>query len=279
MKWLTYLLLLTGSCYLNAVTNENVISVVYKVIEGEDNQVYLVTDNGTWKIKQQYAVRMDRPNSIVIPISDLGLEKLGVVAFDTRQENNWNAIFILIVGVLLATSVFILQRSAHLKNKQYMTTLRQQKRLMDLCFWVTGDTVLDCDIELNYVEKVTNNDAFFELDGIPFLSQSYLQKIHPDDLAIFRGQYESILSAGNNSFQIMYRFSDGAGLGQWKWIVERGCVIERSETGQAKRIVTNLRDETELRREQNNLVRINHALEKKIRANLKSAENSNHVKG
>lgn len=235
-------------------------SLVYKVISSNDHKLYLVTDNGTWLLQGDVATRIDS-----LKRQQVALKQDSIVKLPTQKDNHiasWNGVFILMTGVILGLIVFVLYRSANLKNKQYMVTLRQQKRLMDLCFWVTGDTVLDCDITQNYVEKVTDNKGFYAFDDIPFLSEKYLQQIHVDDRTLFRTQYEAVLSGGNNSYQMMYRFADGET--NWKWIVERGCVIERSESGRATRVVTNLRDETELRREQNNLVRINHALERKL---------------
>ncbi|MBU2882949.1 PAS domain-containing protein [Psychrosphaera sp. B3R10] len=273
MKSLKYivvvLLVLAFSANANAQANFN---VVYKVITSADNQLFLVTDNGTWKVDGQYIVRVDSVTVEKLKLANFDFPK-PVLSFNHVSENpSWHGIFIVIVGILLCIALFILQRDSSLKDKQYMTTLRQQKRLMDLCFWVTGDIVLDCDLEQNFVEKITDSKLFFDLDGITFLSDSYLNQIHPDDKSMFQTQYQAILAAGHNRFQLMYRFSDNNG--DWRWIVERGCVIERASNGEAKRIVTNLRDESELRREQNNLVRINHALEKKIAA-IKVQEQAN----
>lgn len=262
MKKLLCLILCLVCFAVKSNVSDKPFSIIYKVIEANDAQLYIVTDNGTWRLNGQTAIKIGANESLAVEISSKDFQQLKFPEV-AIHEPNWNALFLFVVGALLASSVFLLQRAANIKNKQYMASLRQQKRLMDLCFWVTGDTVLDCDVELNYVEKVTNNDSYFQIDGMPFLNEAYRKRIHPDDLAMYRGQYESIMSSGNNSFQIMYRFDDLNG--GWKWIVERGCVMERNADGQAKRIVINLRDETDLRREQTNLVRINHVLEKKIK--------------
>lgn len=264
-------MLLLSIYSVNAVEKAE-FNVVYKVITSADNQLFLVTDNGTWKVDGAFIVRVDSVTNNKLKLANLDFPK-PVLSFNHVSDNpSWHGIFIIIVGILLCIALFILQRASSIKDKQYMTTLRQQKRLMDLCFWVTGDIVLDCDLEQNFVEKITDSKLFFKLEGITFLSDDYLNQIHPDDKSMFQTQYQAILAAGHNRFQLMYRFSDNKG--DWRWIVERGCVIERKSNGEAKRIVTNLRDESELRREQNNLVRIIHALENKI-ANLKVQDQVN----
>jgi two-component system, LuxR family, sensor kinase FixL len=64
--------------------------------------------------------------------------------------------------------------------------------------------------------------------------ESWVQQIHPDDVAEFRRKLEGARAGCLERFELEYRVF--AGGQRWIWLLHRGRVIERSEQGEALRL-------------------------------------------
>ncbi len=90
-------------------------------------------------------------------------------------------------------------------------------------------------------------------DNFPHSIEAWAEKVHKDDIEnIMRPQRACIESPeGGDAFEVIYRFM--AADNTYRWILSRGKVIVRDETGRAKRLVGLHIDVTDLRAAQDAL--------------------------
>ncbi|MDY6942775.1 MAG: PAS domain S-box protein [Pseudomonadota bacterium] len=72
--------------------------------------------------------------------------------------------------------------------------------------------------------------------------------IHPDDADAVRQALNDHLKAGHHHFEAVYRIRhDG---GEWRWVLDRGRIVETSDTGQPRRMIGTRLDVTDRKKAQ-----------------------------
>lgn len=89
------------------------------------------------------------------------------------------------------------------------------------------------------------NDRWAELMGYPIeklehMFSQYRKFIHPEDLLKYKAVVDSHLNGKGDYYEAVYRFQrmDGS----WRWVMERGQVVERNEDQEVVRIAGTLQD-------------------------------------
>lgn len=237
-------------------------SKVQKVIHGKDNQTYLVTDTGTWLVKKRELINLDKSNGQTLLLDD------HKHLFESQQlkPNIWQnltglgyVILLLMFGILY----LYYQSALNRRRKAFYERIKLQQQVLSIAFLATGDEVLECNIRDKEVTRINQNAKQNIGQDIYFQSEKFISKLHPDDSSFFIGHFESLLSGGKNNYEITYRISGEEG--QWIWIVERGCVIERDTSGIATRLVASMRDISEIKHDQELLIRMVDELEVRLK--------------
>lgn len=237
-------------------------SEVQKVIHGKDNQTYLVTDTGTWLVKKRELINLDKSNGQTLLLED---HKHLFESQHLRPSIWQNLTGLGYVVLLLMFGILYLyyQSALNRRRKAFYERIKLQQQVLSIAFLATGDEVLECNIRDKEVTRINQNAKLNLGEDIYFQSEKFISKLHPDDSSFFIGHFESLLSGGKNNYEITYRiFGEDE---QWIWIVERGCVIERDSSGIATRLVASMRDISEIKHDQELLVRMVDELEVRLK--------------
>ncbi|MBI2512570.1 MAG: PAS domain S-box protein [Opitutae bacterium] len=87
----------------------------------------------------------------------------------------------------------------------------------------------------------------------------WVAHLHPEDAARVQAAYDECLAGGADSCRVEYRLrcKDGS----YRWVLDRGKIIERDAAGRPKRMIGTLADLSELRRTHERLVLLEAALQ------------------
>lgn len=266
---------------LYAEPKQSGFSEIYKVIKSETQAVYFITDNGTWLLKKDKLIKvMADVNSNDMKSNDTNsngvrnkAQTLDVNAYrdlinnvQVQPKSIWqraaSVSYILLVVLFVIVYVYY-QSSLNKRRKAYYERMKVQQQVLNIASLATGDEVLDCDIANNTINRINKNATIGLSNEVYFQSEAFIQTLHPDDKSIFLGHFESLMHSAKNNYEIEYRITDGNG--KWIWLVERGCVIERDDNGEAKRLVSSMRDISLIKQEHENLVRLVSELERRLR--------------
>ena len=131
------------------------------------------------------------------------------------------------------------------KRLRELAEIRESRDQLKWALWGTGDTLWVWDLREN---KVTRQG----LEKILGYEQEQLQShdthlewlIHPEDLPRVQALIERHMNSGSTQhFEAEYRMR--AADGSWRWVLDRGMVVERDEQGRPLRIAGTFRDITE----------------------------------
>lgn len=235
---------------------------VQKVIYGKDNQTYLVTDTGVWLVKKRELINLDKSNGHTLLLADhkhlFESQQLKPNLFQNLTGLGY-VILLLMFGILY----LYYQSALNRRRKAFYERIKLQQQVLSIAFLATGDEVLECNIRDKEVTRINQNAKLNLGEDIYFQSEKFISKLHPDDSSFFIGHFESLLSGGKNNYEITYRIADETD--KWIWVVERGCVIERDTSGIATRLVASMRDISEIKYDQELLIRMVDELEVRLK--------------
>lgn len=262
VKQLVFLVLIFCGLSTDALAKvELQFTEVLQVIESRDSKLYIWTDNGIWQLDGENLVQVKNGESKRLSASHY--QHLLPTKIAQAPIQRWTGLGVLMLFIGFAISLVFYHQLMTKRKMQYVEQIEQHRNLLDILQWASEDTIMDCDLVAGKVKRLSSNNHLNLKNVIHFLSQDYINNIHQEDRAKFKRHFDRLVAAGDNNYELNYRISDG--LNGWLWINERGCVIKRSESGEAVRIVSNLRNETDLRKEQDNLLRLANELEKRLK--------------
>ena len=235
---------------------------VKQLIYSKDNQIFLVTDVGTWQVKKDQLVRIDSLNSEVTSVK-AHQDILAPYSLSPNIWQNMTGLGYVVLLLLFAVLYLYYQSALNRRRRAFYERVKVQQQVLSIAFLATGDEVLDCDLKTKQVTRVNQNAQLDLGEEVYFQSEKFISQLHPDDTSVFIGHFESLLSGGKNNYEISYRIADEHG--GWIWVVERGCVIERDTTGIATRLVASMRDISEIKHEQEQLIRLVNELELRLK--------------
>lgn len=255
MILLTVMLLFSFTS-LSHQDNKNEIGQVVKLLHDAEGIEYVITTTGTWMVKEQTLVRLQDNHQL--PISVLPPRTVGGIWSKNELES-----FVYIVSVFLLAFVFLYyQSSLNRRRRRFYEKIKVQQNLLSIALMATGDEVSDCDIKAANITKINPNAKLLLDDELYFTSDNYTNRIHEEERGLFIAKFDGILKGSSNNYELLYRRNDH---NQWIWIAERGSVIERDQDGRAIRLVTSMRDVTDIMHEQQHLIELTTELEKRLR--------------
>ncbi|WP_198683930.1 putative bifunctional diguanylate cyclase/phosphodiesterase [Aliidiomarina celeris] len=153
-------------------------------------------------------------------------------------------------GWTIATLVFILVTVVGFaydsiqKRRLTIGKLRASEERLKLSLWGSGDQLWDWEIDTETLHCQNDWQVFaaFPFDGLRQLKGG--APIHPDDLLPVKDALIQHLGGHSEHFELTYRVQ--AKDGNWRWVLDRGKVVERSLEGTALRMTGTLKDVNEL---------------------------------
>lgn len=102
----------------------------------------------------------------------------------------------------------------------------------------------------------------FQRDDIPNRLAGWEQRVHPDDVALFKTNMLDYFAGKTDTFTSEHRAlcKDGS----WKWVVDRGKVVRRDTAGKPLRMVCTHGDITERKAQEEQLRQLNETLESRV---------------
>jgi len=121
--------------------------------------------------------------------------------------------------------------------KQTSETLKSKEELLTLALETTSDGIWDWFIETGqaFFSSRYYTMLGFEPDELPQNIDTWKNLIHPDDRNAVFENIENQLKGGGEAFIVEFRARTKNG--DWKWITEKGTVVERNGQGKPVRII------------------------------------------
>ncbi len=178
----------------------------------------------------------------------------------------------------------MLKLEAKVKNTTQEALLESQERLK-FALEGSNDALWDIDMitgEL-YVSPRWSSMMAYRVGEIPNDLMAWKKLLHPDDEQKVYRLFESIQQGKINFFQIEYRFKTRTG--QYKWILNRGKIVQVDSRGKPLRAVGTHSDitirknaERELNRNRSHLEELISAQTADLKQAKENAEKANHAK-
>ena len=89
------------------------------------------------------------------------------------------------------------------------------------------------------------------------------RRLHPDDHEAVRDRFKRHLSGERDYYESQHRFRRD---GEWRWVLDHGCVVEWDDEGRPRRVVGTTQDITERKRAADALAESEHRLDMTLRA-------------
>lgn len=196
----------------------------------------------------------------------VGPENSIAIRIDAPPWASWWAKtgYTLIGGTVLALLFWQTRQRLRERARAQRMAEEGEQRLM-LALWGTGDELWDMDLadgSMVRVNPLQHLKVTHEVTGSSW--RTYEPYLHPDDRAAFHAAVAAHMRGQTEFLEATYRTQDRDG--KWCWLRSRGRIVQRDESGRARRIVGTVADITELKEHEQALERINSELEQRVAA-------------
>lgn len=169
--------------------------------------------------------------------------------------------FILIIAIVLSIFIWMI-RNLHLSHKNLIDSERRWSFAVDgsgLGLWDWN--FIDDSV---FYSKQWKAMLGYEDDELSNRLDEWEKRVHPDDMTQVQKDLQAHLNGEKEIYLNEHRVltKDGS----YKWILDRGKIIERDEKGNAYRIIGTHTDITERKRNEQALLEINNALEDAVQS-------------
>lgn len=153
------------------------------------------------------------------------------------------------------------------KKRQLETadkSLKEREERLRLVLEASHDGFWDLDIETGCIYY---SPRYFEMLGyspekIEPHFRSWQKLVHPDDMPVLMKVLDEHLAGQTTHLESEYRLLTGSG--EWKWVLDRGKVVERDTHGRPLRMAGTLLDITERKQAEESLQRLYAELELQV---------------
>jgi PAS domain S-box-containing protein len=123
------------------------------------------------------------------------------------------------------------------EQKRAELALRSTEARLETAIWGAGAGLYELDCTTGATRWLNDWCSRFDIDPCdgPEHVDRWDQNIHPDDLPAARARFSGHLAGSEEYYDAEYRIRTRSG--RWRWIFERGRVIERDAAGAALRLV------------------------------------------
>ncbi|MDX1630458.1 MAG: EAL domain-containing protein, partial [Thermoanaerobaculia bacterium] len=159
-----------------------------------------------------------------------------------RTPSALAAYLLLIAGAALAGSLVWRRRA---RRKQWVQrTIRRNEERLQLALKGSGDGLWDWDLRNDRIVRVRMAELLgYEPGELPPGPELWESLIHPEDRSEVLRRIDRVLDGRASSFESEYRIlaSDGS----WRWVLDRGNIVERDAEGRPVRMAGTCTDITE----------------------------------
>ena len=146
-----------------------------------------------------------------------------------------------LAGILLFA--YFLQHLRHRHQIHYQ--IKKSEERLKLSLWGSGDEMWDWNIR---TQKIFRSNIWgileFPQDGTRNVSTEQAN-IHPNDIKRVTNALEAHFDNKTEHYETTYRVLDKQN--NWVWVLDRGKVVERSESGKPRRMTGTLKDVTQIK--------------------------------
>ncbi|WP_125559328.1 tetratricopeptide repeat protein [Pseudoalteromonas rubra] len=175
---------------------------------------------------------------------------------------------VLIALVLVFGTVFFLY-FWYSKNKQLKIEQRALKLVsgakerLSLALWGSGDELWDWDLAAGMITR-DNQQSNLQLPAAEIGSDLSVIKasVHPEDYPKLEQAFNKHLDGETEFYEVSYRVKTTQG--DWLWVLDRGKVTTRHESGAAVRACGTIKDISALKRTELALAELNRSLEERV---------------
>jgi ligand-binding sensor domain-containing protein/signal transduction histidine kinase len=145
------------------------------------------------------------------------------------------------------------------ERRKRFDLVRNSEEQLTLALWGSGDQMWDRDLQSETVQRrnILPGFPFEEIEQMGAFSSIH-SRIHPDDRGSARKAYKDCIEGRASFLETSYRVKNNDG--EWRWLLDRGKIVERAADGTALRMSGTIQDVTEERHKENKLRRLNDEL-------------------
>jgi rsbT co-antagonist protein RsbR len=202
----------------------------------------LLFETNCWAEQVEYLASGDTYDSFVIRPSERSLEEEldNLLSSDTATRAD------------LAVALQQLQQEIEQRN-QAETELRKNQEQLQFILEGSSDGAWDWNMATN---EAMLSDRYREMlgyqpDELPNSVESWINNIHPDDLPAVNQHLQDYLEGRSDTYAIEHRLRHKSG--EWCWMLTRGKIVVRDETGKPLRMTGTVSDITERKRAEEQL--------------------------
>ncbi len=227
---------------------ENNATADLRIFDGvEANEQTMLFDAGKNRTSRDKAL-IESTEYIEISGRTWALTMRSPVGLEARYGNNKSQLIALAgIGMSLLLAALSWQllaghsRAVALANEM-TAELRESEARWKYALEGAGDGVWDWDIERDQISLSPHMQSMLDLhlDDHGLTLEGFFQRIHPDDLPQTKSSLENCLAGQTLSYANEFRIQRNNG--DWKWVLSRGKVINRTPDGTALRMIGTLSD-------------------------------------
>lgn len=181
-----------------------------------------------------------------------------------ETHRNWSAFTLVVIFVISWLIYRKVQQHNRIKMEvQAREALEESERRLNLALWGSGDTLWDWDLIHGEITR-DNLPAQSRLAerALGLNTEVLKDYVHPDDYLSLTQAFDAHINKKTPFFEANYRVLDKQG--EWRWLLDRGKVVETDESGKALRITGTQRDITKLKQQEVALLELNSELEQRV---------------
>lgn len=171
------------------------------------------------------------------------------------------SLYLLCVIAILATFVF----QEYKKRRErlgHFIQLQRQKEQLQLALWGSGDELWDIDLQNKTIDK-QNRMSLIEEPAQKWQTTGIVGgHIHPEDTPLVQQAVNSHLAGDTDFYEAIYRAQTIHN--DWLWLIDRGQVVERDNTGNPLRFIGTTKDINQLKVTEAELKALNAELESRV---------------
>lgn len=141
--------------------------------------------------------------------------------------------------------IYFLQQLRH--KRLYHLQIKQSEERLKLSLWGSGDEMWDWNIKSG---KIYRSNIWgildFPQDGTRNVGGGGETNIHENDNARIRETLQQHIDQKSEHFEVTYRVRDKNN--NWIWVLDRGKIVERSDSGEPMRMTGTLKDISQIKK-------------------------------
>lgn len=122
-------------------------------------------------------------------------------------------------------------------RKKAELALRKSEERFSIAMGAVNDGIFEWDIETNEIFFSPKNYTMLGYEPYEFKANHFFwnNMVHPDDRELNYAKFEEHLQGASETYEIEYRIKTKSG--QYKWVLERGKILEKTSDNLAKRVI------------------------------------------